>query len=399
MVSTSSTNGQFQMLKPIKTFFQSDVAVGISLFFATLFALLIANSQNYEIYKNFFASPMPLNIGFIGIAKEMNLGDWINDFLMAIFFLLVGLELKKEILVGELSTKQKLILPVVAACGGVIFPILIFLFCNSNNPENWRGFAICAATDIAFAYGIISLFGKKFSNALKIFVVALAIIDDLIAVIIIAVFYSHNLNFFYISLALIAICGLGLLNFFRSQKIYFYLILGAFLWLMILKSGLHPTLAGVVLALFIPLQIGNISPLSNLAKKISSPTNFLILPIFAFANAGVRIENFSAEIFTQPLTLGIIFGLFFGKQIGVMIASFLAIKLDLAHLPRNTNWIEFYIAAILTGVGFTMSLFVGSLAFAQNNSAFDHVKIGVICGSLLSIIFANLFLFLKTKRS
>lgn len=386
------------MLRPIKTFFKSEIAVGVSLFFSTLAAILIANSENYETYKAFFGSPMPLNISILGIAKNMNLGDWINDFLMAIFFLLVGLELKREVLVGELSTRQKLTLPLIAAIGGVIFPMIIFLLCNNHHPENIRGFAIPAATDIAFAYGIISFFGKGFSNSLKVFLVALAIIDDLIAILIIAIFYSSDLDFSYLILALLTIFGLGLLNYFRSQKIYLYLILGAFLWLMILKSGLHATLAGVILALFIPLKIGNKSLLSNLAYKISPIVNFLILPIFAFANAGIRIENFSIELFMQPLVFGIIFGLFFGKQIGVMFLSFIVIKTNLAHLPRGASWVEFYIASILTGIGFTMSLFVGSLAFVENNFAFDQVKIGVICGSLISIIFATFLFFLKKKR-
>jgi NhaA family Na+:H+ antiporter len=386
------------MLKPIKTFFKSEIAVGVSLFFSTLAAILIANSQSYETYKSFLAAPMPLNISTLGITKNMNLIDWINDLLMAVFFLLIGLELKREVLIGELSTKQKLTLPLIAAIGGVVFPMIMFLLCNHHHPENIRGFAVPAATDIAFAYGIISFFGKGFSNSLKVFLVALAIIDDLIAILIIAIFYSGGIDFSYLALALVILFGLGLLNFLRSQKIYLYLILGAFLWLMILKSGLHATLAGVILAMFIPLKIGNKSLSSNLAHKISPIVNFLILPIFAFANGGVRIENFSTEIFAQPLVLGIIFGLFFGKQIGVMLFGFVTVKLNFAHLPRGTTWMEFYIAAILTGIGFTMSLFVGSLAFAGNDFALDQVKIGVICGSLLSIIFATFLFLLKTKR-
>jgi NhaA family Na+:H+ antiporter len=307
---------------------------------------------------------------------------------MAIFFLLVGLELKREVLIGELSTKRKFALPLIAALGGIIFPIIIFLLCNFDHSNNLRGFAIPAATDIAFAYGLISLFGKRFSNSLKVFLVSLAVIDDLIAIVIIAIFYSHDLSFAYISLALLTLFGLGFLNFFKSQKISLYLFLGFFLWLMVLKSGLHPTIAGVLLALFIPLQVGNTPPLSKLAHKISPAVNFLILPIFAFANAGVQLQNFSADIFTQPLVLGISFGLFFGKQIGVMSFSFFAVKFNITYLPRGSNWLEFYIASILTGVGFTMSLFIGSLAFANDSSVFDEVKIGVICGSLFSATFA-----------
>jgi NhaA family Na+:H+ antiporter len=381
------------IIKPITTFFKSEIAIGISLLAATIAAMLIANSENHEIYKIFFSSPASLNIEFIGLKKEMNYLDWINDFLMTIFFLLIGLELKKEILIGELSTKRKLALPAIAALGGIIFPILIFFLFNFNHPENMRGFSIPAATDIAFAYGVMSLFGKRFSNSLKVFLVALAVLDDLAAILIIAFFYSHEPNLSYIALAFIALLGLGLLNFFNSRKIHLYLILGFFLWLMILKSGVHPTISGIILALFIPLRVGNKSPLSQLAHKISPSVNFLILPIFAFANAGVPLQNFSTDLFTQPLILGIACGLFFGKQIGVMFFSFLAVKFNIAHLPRGTSWSEFYVAAILTGIGFTMSLFVGSLAFTENNSAnnfmLDEVKIGVICGSFFSAIFAT----------
>ena len=392
------------IIKPVATFFKSEIAIGISLLVATVAAMLIANSKYYEIYKIFFLSAAPLDLSFISLRKEMNFLDWINNFLMAIFFLLVGLELKREILVGELSTKRKFALPAIAALGGIIFPILIFVALNFNHPENMRGFAIPAATDIAFAYGVISLFGKRFSNSLKVFLVALAVLDDLAAILIIAIFYSHDLSLAYIALAFIALLGLGLLNFFNSNKTHLYLILGFFLWLMILKSGLHSTLSGVLLALFIPLQIGNKSPLAHLAHKISPGVNFLILPLFAFANAGVRLENFSVDIFTQPLVLGITFGLVFGKQIGVMFFSFLAVKFNIARLPRNTSWSELYIAAILTGIGFTMSLFIGSLAFLENNLAndfmFDEVKIGVLCGSFFSAMLATVvaFSFKKEQR-
>ncbi len=376
------------MLRSIKTFFKSEIAIGVSLFFATLAAILVANSENYQVYKDFFNISLPLKITAIGISKNMTLLEWINDFLMAIFFLLVGLELKKEIMIGELSSKKKFILPLIGAFGGVIFPIAIFLIVNFNNPENLRGFAIPAATDIAFAYGIISLFGKKFSSALKVFLVALAIIDDLIAIILIGVFYTKNLDFSYFALGGFAFAGLVALNYFNSKKISLYLILGAFLWLMILKSGVHATLAGVLVALSIPLQVGEKSLVSNLAHKISPTVNFLILPIFAFANAGVQLYGFSMASLLEPLTLGIILGLFFGKQFGVILMSFIAVKLHLAHLPKATTWPEFYIASILAGVGFTMSLFIGSLAFSGNDLAFDQVKIGVIFGSLFSAILA-----------
>lgn len=381
----------------LKTFFKSEISIGVSLLVATASAMLMANSENYEAYQNFFSAFLPLNIEFIGIHQDLTFHDWINDFLMAIFFLLIGLELKQEILIGELSSRKKLALPAFAALGGVIFPMLIFFLFNFDHPKNLRGFAIPAATDIAFAYGVISFFGQKFSKSLKVFLITLAVLDDLAAILIIAIFYSHDLNFSYFTFAFIILAGLALLNFFRFDKIHLYLILGFFLWLMILKSGIHPTLSGVLLALFIPLKIGNKSLLTNLAYKIFPSVNFLILPLFAFANAGAKIEDFSGNFLTQPLVLGITCGLFFGKQLGVMFFSVLAVKFNVAHLPHGTNWREFYIAAILTGIGFTMSLFIGSLAFGEN-VVLDEVKIGVILGSLSSAILASALTLSLKKR-
>ena len=317
---------------------------------------------------------------------------------MAIFFLLVGMELKREILVGELSSKSKVALPAIAALGGVIVPIFLFVFFNSGLKENLNGFAVPVATDIAFAYGMISLFGKRVSSSLKVFLVALAVIDDLIAIIIIALFYSHNVQLSYLILAALALVGLYGLNLVRCRRIHLYMILGFFLWLLVLKSGIHATLAGVILALFIPLQVKNESPLTKFAHKIAPMVNFLILPLFAFANAGVKIENFSFDIFTQPLVLGIIVGLFVGKQVGVMLFSFVAIRLKIAQLPRGTNWFQFYGAAIFTGVGFTMSLFIGSLAFVGNNELFDSVKIGVLAGSLLSAVWGIIVTYIATRK-
>ncbi len=384
--------------KSFKTFFKSEIAIGVSLLIATAIAMIVANSEGYQTYRNFFLINLPLSLDFIGIHKDLTFLDWVNDALMAVFFLLVGLELKREILVGELSSRSKIILPIIAAFGGVIFPLLIFSFFNFDNPENMRGFAVPTATDIAFAYGMISLFGKKISNSLKVFLVALAVLDDLVAILFIAFFYSQNVNFGYLILATIVLFGLALLNIKNSRNISLYLVLGVFLWLMVLKSGIHATLSGVLLALFIPLKIKNESLLSSLAHKIAPVVNFLILPIFAFANSGVRIEKFSAEIFSQPLVLGIVCGLFFGKQIGVMLFSFIAIKLKIAHLPRGTDWFEFYGAAILTGIGFTMSLFIGSLAFFGKDFVLDEVKIAILLGSFCSAIFGIFVIYLSTRR-
>jgi len=388
------------MLRRVRKIFELEASTGILLLISTIAALLVANSGNFAIYHDFFAIKMPLDLGFVGIQKDLTLHDWINDALMAIFFFLLGMELKEEVSAGELSSKAKAMLPLIAACGGVIVPAVIFYFYNFNHPENLRGFAIPTATDIAFAYGVICLFGKKISKSLKVFLISLAIFDDLIAILIIAIFYSQNFVPFYMLMAFLTLFGLAILSLKKSTNLFFYLALGIILWLMVLKSGIHPILAGVLLAMFIPRQK---DMLHKLIKKIAPIVNFLILPLFAFANSGVRIENFSLEIFRQPLVLGIILGLFFGKQLGVMLFSFLAIKLGLTHLPRSPKgaspWLELYGVAILTGIGFTMSFFIGSLAFANNPTSFDQVKIGVLAGSFLSAIFGMLVIYISLAKS
>lgn len=383
----------------LKSFFQSQMSVGLTLIFATFCALIISNSKNFTIYQDFFNQNIDLNLEFLALYKALTLRDWINDFLMAIFFFLIGLELKSEILVGELSSKKKMALPLICAIGGVVVPMLFFLYFNRDIPENMRGLAIPCATDIAFAYGFITLFGKTFSDSLKVFIVALAVIDDLIAILIIAIFYSKNIEIFYLGYSCLAIVGLVILNSRNSSKIFLYILLGLMLWLMILKSGLHATLAGVILALFIPLKIGKNNFLEKIAHKISPMVNFFILPIFAFANSGVRIEGFSLEKISSPIIVGVTFGLFFGKQIGVMLSAYLSLKFGFAKLPRGTNWIEFYGASLFTGIGFTMSLFIASLAFSDNLKNFDDAKIGVLLGSIFSVIAGGLVAwFIRRKR-
>lgn len=382
--------------RAIKTYFKSEISIGITLLLVTILSLIIVNSQNYQIYENFFSINLPLNISFLSIYKDLTIREWINDALMAIFFLLVGLELKQEILVGELSSKRKLALPAICAIGGVLFPALIYVFFNISNTENLNGFAVPTATDIAFAYGMISLFGKRIPTSLKVFLVALAVLDDLMAILIIAFFYTQNFAPQYLLYGIIPLIGMSFLNLKNSNKTSLYLILGAFLWLMVLKSGIHATLAGVATALFIPLRVKKAELLHDLAKRIAPVVNFLILPIFAFANAGVRIGDFSMSLLTQPIVLGVICGLFFGKQIGVMLLAIIMTKLKLASIPKGSNWLEFYGAAIFTGIGFTMSLFIGSLAFIGNNEAYDQVKIGVLIGSLLSMVYGLLICYLGT---
>jgi NhaA family Na+:H+ antiporter len=394
------------MLRQVKKIFELEASTGILLLIATALSLLIANSENFMAYQRFFELDLPINLGFIGLYKDLTLHDWINDSLMAIFFLLVGLELKEEVLAGELSSKSKAMLPAIAACGGIIFPALIFYFCNYDQPQNLQGFAIPTATDIAFAYGAICLFGKKVPKSLKVFLISLAIFDDLAAIIIIAFFYSQNIDLNYLIFSAFIIAALAVLNFINSTKISYYLTFGLILWLMILKSGIHPTIAGVLLAIFIP---HNKKLSQNLAQKlvhkIAPTVNFLILPVFAFANSGVRIGKFSIEIFSSPLFLGIVLGLFLGKQLGVMLFSFLAVKMKIVHLPTGpqgrSSWLQFYGIAVLTGIGFTMSFFIGSLAFISDQILFDEVKIGVLCASFLSATYGIIiiyFTFNKKRR-
>jgi NhaA family Na+:H+ antiporter len=382
----------------IKSFFQSEVAVGIVLILSSFFAITISNSSNYLSYQNFIYQRFDLNISWLAIYKPLTLQEWINDGLMAIFFFLVGLELKSEISTGELSSPTKLAMPLFCAIGGVIFPVVVFLIFNFNNFHNLKGFAIPCATDIAFAYGFISLFGKTFSASLKVFLVALAVIDDLIAILIIAFFYTDNIKMFYLGYAVLSCIGLLILNQRKSSNILLYLIFGLLLWLMILKSGIHATLAGVILALFIPLKIKKQNFLDDIAHKISPMVNFFILPIFAFANSGVRVENFSFAQITTPLIIGISLGLFIGKQIGVMLTAFIMVKFKFAKLPRGTTWFEFYGMSLFTGIGFTMSLFIGSLAFKNDVILFDESKIGIIIGSLLSVICGSIVAIILQRK-
>lgn len=382
--------------KIIKSFFESKSVGSILILAGTALAMIVSNSSWLQTYNNFLQTYLPLTIDFLHVEQNLSLHGWINDALMAVFFLLVGLELKKEILVGELSTKVKFSLPIIAALGGVVFPSLIFLIININNPENWSGFAISSATDIVFAYGIISLFGKKIPNSIKVFIIALAVLDDLAAIIFIALFYTKNLQVYYLLTALIPVAGLVFLNRIKFAEIIPYIILGILLWLMIAKSGVNPTLAGVILAIFIPFKVKNKLVLEGFAYKIAPMVNLFILPIFAFANSGIRLKNY--ENLLSPLVLGISLGLFLGKQLGVVLFSFLAVKFKIAKFPQGANFLQFYGAAIFTGIGFTMSLFIGGLAFSRNELILDEIKIGVMVGSIFSILYGSLIIFYSNRE-
>jgi len=390
----------FKLPLGIKAFIKSESAVGILLFAVVILATLIVNSSFAANYHNFFTATIPLNISWFGIYKEMDLRMWVNDAFMAIFFLLVGLELKREILIGELSSVSRMILPLAGAVGGVILPALIYANINFNNEINLRGWAIPTATDIVFAVGVLTIFGNKISNSLKIFLVALAVIDDLIAILIIAIFYTHNLVLIYLDFSLVILLILFVLNSLKINNLWPYIIFGAILWVLILKSGIHPTIAGILLAFFIPTNSKKIkiSPLQKLQSCLHFPVNYLILPIFTFANAGIIFSNFSSEIFYDPLFMGIVLGLFFGKQLGIMLAIFMLVKLKLAKFFKDVTWIECYGITIIAGIGFTMSLFIGGLAFEANPALMSKVLVAVVAGSLLSIIFGFLVIFLAVKH-
>ncbi len=380
--------------KTVKNLFNIKASSEVFLLLAMLSALAVANSSLGNFYHEFFNNTSLLQINSWNFSAEISPNLFINDFLMAVFFLLVGLELKREILVGDLSSKTRIMLPIFGAVGGTIFPAIIFLLINSHHAENFRGFAIPTATDIVFTYVVIKAFDKKISHAAKVFLITLAVVDDLIAILIIAIFYTEELQAIYLAAAGLTMCFLAFLGRKESQSIFLYALGGFLLWFCILKSGIHPSVAGVILAMFIPLKTKNHFPLKNLALTLAPMVNFAILPLFAFANTGVKISNLSSEIMQDPLVLGVACGLFFGKQIGVMLFSFVAIKLGLCKLPRDSSWIEFYCLAVLTGIGFTMSLFVGNLAFAQDD-LLDKVKIGVLLGSMVSVAAGSLMLWLR----
>ena len=376
---------KYSPAKMIKEFFRLEAAAGILLALTALIAILIKNSPLQELYGHFLNTPVVVQIGSLAIDKPLLL--WINDGLMAIFFLLVGLEIKREILEGQLSSKEQVILPVAAAFGGLMIPALIYTYFNYGS-QNISGWAIPAATDIAFALGVISLLGKRVPQSLKVCLVAIAIIDDLAAIIIIALFYTKSLSLVSLGLASIGILGLFILNKRKVTKIAPYIIIGVFLWVCVLKSGVHATLAGVVIALFIPLRIKNdagSSPARALERDLHPWVAYAILPIFAFVNAGVSLKGLSLEMLLHPVVIGITLGLFLGKQIGIMLASSIFILLRICHLPKNTNWLQYYAMSLITGIGFTMSLFIGALAFDDAQTQ-TYVRLGVISGSVLSAL-------------
>ena len=384
--------------KPFKWFFKLEAASGLVLLIAAIAALIISNSNFNEYYFNSLKHYLFIGINNFGL--KLSVLHWINDALMAVFFFFVTLEIKREFIQGELSNIKQAMLPIIGAVGGMLVPALFYIFINLGDQETLNGWAIPSATDIAFSLGILSLLGSRVPISLKIFLTALAIIDDLGAIIIIAFFYSGDLNITYLSLILVSYIFLLILNKYNIKKFVPYLIIGCFLWYFTHESGIHATIAGVLLATTIPhrQKEKDFSLLIKIEHAISPYVAFLIMPLFAFANAGVSLNGLTFSSLLLPVPLGILVGLFIGKQIGVMLFSYISIKLKIAQMPNNSTWLSFYGVSILTGIGFTMSLFVGNLAFDNNIQYINGVKIGVLSGSLLSTVFGYILLLLTSKK-
>jgi len=379
-------------LSSIREFLKLEAAGGIILIFVSALAIVLANSPLSELYTSSLDIPVAIQFGALKIAKPLLL--WINDGLMAVFFFLVGLEIKREFLEGELSTPSQLALPTMAAVGGMVVPALIYVSINNGNAVHMDGWAIPTATDIAFALGILALVGSRAPISLKILLTAIAIIDDLGAIVIIAVFYTEDLSLLALFLAGVAVLGLVIINRLRIARPAAYILLGIVLWVCTLKSGVHATLAGVITAFAIPMRAKNVtdrSMLKDLEHRLHPWVAFMILPVFAFANAGVSFSGIGVSSFVEPVKLGISVGLFAGKQVGVFLMLWLGVKLGLSAMPRDTNWPQLYAVSLLCGVGFTMSLFIGSLAF--EHASFDvPIRLGVLTGSILSAVCGYLLL-------
>jgi Na+:H+ antiporter, NhaA family len=368
----------------ISDFLKKESAGGIILIFSALLAMLLANSPLEVYYQLLLSTAVEVRVGSLEVAKPLLL--WINDGLMAVFFLLVGLELKRELIEGELSDKRNIILPGVGAIGGMLLPALIYLFFNASDPVALQGWAIPTATDIAFALGILALLGSRVPVSLKIFLTSLAIFDDIGAIVIIAVFYTANISASALLVVAVCIAVLAVLN--RKRILYTspYILVGVIMWVATLKSGVHATLAGVILAMFIPLRnAGEHPPLKELEHDLHAVVAFFVLPVFAFANAGVALAGVSMEQLLHGVPVGIAVGLFLGKQSGIFGLCYCAVKLKLAKLPSDVSLLSLYGVAAICGVGFTMSLFIGSLAFEETgvDQIFDE-RLGIILGSVAS---------------
>jgi NhaA family Na+:H+ antiporter len=381
------------IIDSFRDFLKLEAASGILLVIAAVIAMVVANSPLAHLYDALIGLPVEVRIGALQIAKPLLL--WINDGLMAVFFFLVGLELKRELLEGQLSDPKEIVLPALGAFGGMLFPAVIYIWVNQGNSAALQGWAIPAATDIAFALAILALLGSRVPLSLKIFLVSVAIFDDVGAIVIIALFYTSDLSVASLATAAMCLPALWLLNWRGVLEKTPYVLIGIVMWIAVLKSGVHATLAGVLLAMFIPLRNPEKenSPLHDIEHDLHTAVAFGILPIFAFANAGISLGGLSIDAIFHPVPLGIMAGLFIGKQLGVFLFCGLGVLLGIARLPGDLRWAHIYGTALLCGVGFTMSLFIGSLAFEQTgvNLLFDE-RLGIIAGSILSGICGYLVL-------
>ncbi len=385
----------------VTSFLKLESAGGILLFITAMLAIVIANSPLEPFYQLFLSTPVEVRVGSFGIDKALLL--WINDGLMAVFFFLVGLELKRELVEGELSDRRNIILPGVGAIGGMLAPALIYLVFNKDDAIAAQGWAIPAATDIAFALGVLTLLGSRVPTSIKLFLTSLAIFDDIGAIVIIAAFYTSKIS--TIALLVVAVC-LPILYIMNRRNVLSksaYLLIGLIMWVATLKSGVHATLAGVVLAMFIPMRSNsdsNYSPLKSLEHDLHSVVAFFVLPVFAFANAGISLKGVTVDQIFHGVPIGIALGLFIGKQVGIFGFCWLFIKLKLASLPSQMSWLSLYGTSALCGIGFTMSLFIGSLAFEETgvNLLFDE-RLGIIIGSLISGIFGFFVLKISLRKN
>ncbi|MFK8011135.1 MAG: Na+/H+ antiporter NhaA [Marinicellaceae bacterium] len=382
-------------------FFKMESSGGIVLMLAAIIAMIFANTGLNVFYELFLSTQVAIQIGALEISKPLLL--WINDGLMAVFFFLVGLELKRELVDGELSDKKNIVLPAVGAIGGMLFPALVYMYFNYDDPVAIKGWAIPAATDIAFALGVLALLGSRVPVSLKIFLTSLAIFDDIGAILIIAFFYTAQISSTALIVVALCIPILALFNKFNVESKSWYILVGIIMWVATLKSGVHATLAGVVLAMFIPMKSKSdpqFSPLKSLEHDLHPVVAFFILPVFAFANAGINFEGVGLEQLQHGVPMGIALGLLVGKQVGIFGLCWLVIKLGFTKLPNNMSWGDLYGTAALCGIGFTMSLFVGSLAFEETgvNLLFDE-RLGIVIGSVISGILGYFVLRFSLKKT
>lgn len=378
----------------VSQFFHHEAASGIILVVAAVMAMIMANSPLFGLYNGLLEIPVSIQFGAFTIAKPLLL--WVNDGLMAVFFFLIGLEIKREILDGQLSSVSQITLPAFAAVAGIVFPALVYVWFNGGDPVAIKGWAIPSATDIAFAVGVFTIFGKSLPLSLKLFLLSVAIFDDIGAIVIIALFYSQDLSTTSLAVAVVGLIALFILNRMNVRHQAAYILIGVVVWAAVLKSGVHATLAGFALAWFIPLKLKNedgFPMLPHLEHMLHPWVAFGVLPIFAFANAGVSLFGATIDDLLNPITLGIAAGLFIGKQIGIFGICWIVVKLGMAKLPSGATWTHLYGVTLLCGIGFTMSLFIGTLAFENQDVTYiTSVKIGVLIGSILSAVMGAIIL-------